>query len=329
MAGPLNGIDAAWQTTSPDSLDRDLMALWDRASASGPVSRAIMSNLIVVRSREANGPPLPVDDVLRRHPARAILIDYAPGRKGACSPESIQVNLLVFVNGADRYAVERIAVKTSCADASLPSLVRRLVQGDVPTSIWWASDAARWPVVLPLADEARQLVYDSADWSDVARGAASIAALTRRPVKVDLADVNWRRLAPLRQGIREAIALEHEGRFDEGFRVRVAHGPGQQAAAWLLAAWLRHADARGTSEIEPTDADVLISATIEGTGPGRPQMKAVWSSSEVRVESGTGRAPLILPAAPESPGAAVAAELDNLGRDNALRTVVSSLLRST
>ena len=323
-------VAPGWRQTSPASLDEDLAGLWEEASASGPISRAVMSNLVIIRPQGSTGQaPDTLDEVLRRHPARAILIDYAADQRDACAPESIAVSLLVFGGTAERYGVERIAVKTSCADASLPSLVRRLIRGDVPTSVWWAADAARWPVALPLAEEARQLVYDSGDWTDVRRGVASIAAAIRQPGALDLADINWRRLSPLRQAVRHAVALEGGGRFDQGFRIRIEFGPGKVAAAWLIAGWLQHArkaPAITEQQLEVVPAqtsDPFVSVSLDAAD-GR--LWATWSSTEVSAEI-AGRPPVILPPPAESPGAAIASELDNLGREYALRDTLELLER--
>src|SRR5262249_46747766 len=113
-------------------------------------------------------------------------------------------------------------------------IVRRLLRGDVPTSIWWTDDLSRTQPVEALVSLARQLVYDSRSWSDVRHGIQGVAGLRDR---IDLADLNWKRLTPLRHALIHAYGAADSGHLRQA-RVRIAHRSGDEALAWLAVGWL-------------------------------------------------------------------------------------------
>src|SRR2546423_374179 len=71
------------------------------------------------------------------------------------------VGVLAFGPPDARYGVERIVIRSACSDAALPSIVRRLMLGDVPTSVWWTDDLSGTRPLGPLVTMGRQLLYDS------------------------------------------------------------------------------------------------------------------------------------------------------------------------
>src|SRR5262249_40440936 len=158
--------------------------------------------------------------------------------------------------------IERIAVRSSCAEASLPSLVRRFARGNLPIAVWWTEDFSTRRLIDPLVALGRQVVFDSAGWTDFPAGIRALAGWLDR----DLIDVNWRRLAPMRR----ALASAAEGLPAAAWtpdRVRIAHRPEAAALAWLAAGWL-------TSRLrwrawpavdEDKDADAVLTMTI-GSG---------------------------------------------------------------
>ena len=54
-----------WRSSAADTIDDDLAALWRELAREAPVSRAVMSNLVVYCRRAAG------DDVIRRHRRKA------------------------------------------------------------------------------------------------------------------------------------------------------------------------------------------------------------------------------------------------------------------
>src|SRR5262249_45601469 len=148
---------------------------------------------------------LPIEDVAERHPSRVIVLHHG-GQPDPCGPVAARISVVVFGAPPARFGVEQIAIRSTCADASLPSIVRRLARGDLPTSIWWTDDFSQATPVQALASVGRQFVYDSRRWRDVRRGMVALAPIVSQPNGPDVADLNWRRLTPLRQAVAQAVA---------------------------------------------------------------------------------------------------------------------------
>src|SRR6266850_913119 len=194
----------AWRASTPEAIELDLAALWRQIGhGEAAIARAVMSNLVVFRKHmdvpdaeltrvTAN---LPLDEVAARHPSRLIVLEHSYDQAAPGAPFAAGVGIVTFGPPQARYGVEQIVVRSACAEQSLPSIVRRLVRGDVPTSVWWTDDLSDRPPLDGIVAMARQFVYDSRRWRDVRRGVLALATLHRR---LDLADVNWRRLTPLR-----------------------------------------------------------------------------------------------------------------------------------
>ena len=120
--------------SSPNAIEEDLAALWADAARDAPIARALMANLVVFRDCPAahvvnlSAPieGLPIDDVAERHPSRLILLHHG-GRPDPGAPVGATISILLFGTAGARFGVEEIAVRSTCAEASLPSIVRRLV----------------------------------------------------------------------------------------------------------------------------------------------------------------------------------------------------------
>src|SRR5436309_2995348 len=209
-------VDRAWRTTTADDIESHLAELWREIGRQRPVARAVMSNLIVVRERAGSGAEpttvdelaekIPLDEVVAQHPSRVVLIQHDRGSHAACAPSAVSVGIVTYGPPHARYGVEQIVVQSACAERSLPSIVRRLLRGDVPTSVWWADDLSQAPPLEAIVAMARQLVYDSRAWRDVRQGVLAVARFLGRDRRLDLADINWQRLTPLRHAFIHACA---------------------------------------------------------------------------------------------------------------------------
>ena len=328
--------DRVWKETAPEAVERELGALWRDLSGRGPVARAVMSNLVMFRLRDrrtaaretdhGHGPDIALDAVIARHPSRAIVIEHERGEHDVCGPLGASVGIIVFGPPEARYAVEEIVVRSACAEPSLPSIVRRYLRGDVPTSIWWTEDLSRVPPLGSLVAMGRQLVYDSRGWRDVRAGLRVIAPLVADE-RLDLADLNWRRLTPLRRALAHALCdSPHDVSPSD---VQIAYRPGEGALAWLFAGWLaarlgwpagtwpRMSEARQNHEI----LTVAIRA-------GRSTTSGSLNGHRARVEQ-PGAAPFIVGVSRETDAEAVAAELRTLSFEAALRDTLVALTART
>jgi len=315
-----SAVNTVWRDSSPDSVDADLAALWLEAGKQGPVSRALMSNLVVVSPR---GEFPDVEPLARKHPARTIFLSYRQGVECAAPPEAVRIGLRTFDEGDARRGLELIAVRAACADRSIPSIVRRLTAGDVPTTVWWAcdlSDAVPPDTVTTLG---RRLVYDSALWRDVKGGVAAAAALVERSPATSFADLNWRRTAALREGLARAFRTLKPTTSIHVSSARVVHASGQAAAGWLIAGWLtaRLKGAMGTPiVVEEHDAPLPLWVSLSGEGWG---LTASMTSHQVEVKDGFPA--FTLPVPQETEADSLASELVNAAQNQGLRDALLAL----
>ena len=335
MAKPV--IARVSRPCSPASVDEELALLWRDAGRESPVARALMANLVVFRDCPAResvdlGAPIedvPVDEVARRHPSRVILL-YHGGRSDLCGPHGATISILLFGEPPMRFGVEQIAVRSACAEASLPSIVRRLALGDVPTSIWWTQDLAQATPLQSLVTMARQLVYDSRHWRDVRAGVLALAPLVTGRDSPDLADLNWRRLAPMRQAVTQAIAPANAVVQMGSMRLRIHHRPGEAALAWLLAGWfcsrLEWTGSKWPVAIEEArHGDEVLGTAFGGDDPG--DVTATMNGHRVLVKYRGRAAPFSIAVPRETDADAIAAELRSLTHDFSLRDALVALAR--
>jgi glucose-6-phosphate dehydrogenase assembly protein OpcA len=320
-----------WRTVDPSRIERALAALWLDAAQEGPLSRAVMSNLVVVRPNASLGPDAqedPDSDIVRiaqQHPARTILLAYSQTGRAA-GPANASVGVVTFGAGGTRYGVEVIEVEAACTDQSVPSIVRRLTRGDVPTTIWWAADLSALSPSHAMLSTARQFVYDSAIWRNVAAGAYAVAAIRGDRRSLDLADLNWRRLAPLRSAITHAL-VTHPGKTAlSPADVHIRHRPGEASAAWLIAAWfccrMNWKEGSAAPMVEETrDGDDLVSLVL---WPGAAQLTAAMSRQRVKVRA-PGMPVFRIPVPHETPVDAVVTALRSRGREACLAETVVTL----
>ena len=219
-----------FRASTPEAIEPDLAALWrEIAETDTPIARAVMSNLVVFRNRAAASesgtaalaidPPL--EDVLALHPSRLIVLEYEQVERTSDPPFTAGVGIAVFGPEHARYGVEQIVARSACAEVALPSIVRRFIRGDLPTTVWWTEDLSQVAPLGALVTMGRQLLYDSRQWSDVAGGVRGIAPLVGDRY-ADLADLNWRRLTPVRRALAHAkqagglaVLLWHPNAADE------------------------------------------------------------------------------------------------------------------
>jgi glucose-6-phosphate dehydrogenase assembly protein OpcA len=325
-------IDRKWRSTTADAIEAGLAELWREIGRQAPVARAVMSNLIVFRERsslasdrlEALIEGLPLEEVVARHPSRIVLIAHER-RRIACQPVATSVGVVTFGPPQARYGVEQIAVLASCSDASLPSILRRVLRGDVPTSVWWTEDLSQVSPVASLVTMGRQLVYDSAAWRDLRRGILALAPIVRDR-RSDCADVNWRRLVPVRQALVHAAESMKEVDLRHA-AVRISHRPGDAALAWLLAGWLaarlQWPDSAPLSVEESRQSHDVLTLKC-GTDNGDLTLTLTRQHALVRRR---GHPSFTVAAPRESTADAIAAELRSLASDVCLHDALAALIR--
>jgi glucose-6-phosphate dehydrogenase assembly protein OpcA len=181
------------------------------------------------------------------------------------------------------------------------------------------------PPVEEIVFMGRQLVYDSRQWRDIRRGILALTPLVRRDDQIDLADLNWRRLAPLRRALQHAAASMDLEALRRG-QVRITHRPGDGAIAWLTVGWLSAQlawprDVRVPVE-EVRRSDDLLTVIV---GDGDHEMTAAMNSHQVRVQHRRAAAPFSMAVPHERDADAMAAELRNLSLDTCLDETLLAL----
>jgi glucose-6-phosphate dehydrogenase assembly protein OpcA len=328
--------DRLTRVSSSAAIEEDLSALWRDAARDAPIARALMANLVVYRDCPATdnvdlSAPIegvPIDGVIERHPSRLIRLHHG-GRPDPCAPIGATISIVSFGEAGARFGVEEIAVRSTCADASLPSIVRRLALGDIPTSIWWTEDLSRSTPLEALVAMGRQLLYDSRAWTDLRQGFLTLAPLATRPHGPDLADLNWRRLMPMRQALTHALvagSAPPNALDPDRPTVGVRHRRDERALAWLLAGWLSarlgwpSAGEMPLTIEEQPDSEGALTVSLGGGA-----ITAVMNGERVLVEYRGGVAPFSIAVPRETEADAVAAELRNLTDDLGLRDALTSL----
>jgi len=323
------------RTSSAAGIEEDLAALWADAGRDAPVARAIMANLVVFRDCPAKNAvdlaapieSLPIAEVVERHPSRLIVLHHG-GRSEPGAPVGATISVMLFGSSAARFGVEEISVRSTCAEASLPSIVRRLTFGDVPTSIWWTEDLSTTTPLQALITMGRQVLYDSRGWGDLRRGFLTLGPLAADPRGPDLADLNWRRLRPLRQALTHAAQTmipASDARDARTIDVEIRHRRGEAALATLLAGWFAaRLDWAGAGvwpvTIHEHDGDdVMIVSLANG------EITATLGAQRVLVECRGESAPFSMAVPRESEAEAVAAELRSLTHDRDLRDTLAAL----
>lgn len=257
------------RTVAPHAIDAGLRDLWcDVARSGSDVARALMSNLIVYGHTAS---PASVGDeiaeVARQHPSRIIVVHEHPG---ASTPEpSTEVRITAFGDTHTRIGVEEIVVTVGSGMASLASLLRRLVLGELPTTIWWAGpDPPRRQAIQDLIPLARQFVYDSFDWAHPVEPCGDLASfIAHGDSGIGLGDLAWRRLEPFKRALIQAVdpAVVSTAIGDIG-AVRIHSSAGNLSAGWLLAGWLATRLHWNVSRIPVADP---AHATLSFHGAGR------------------------------------------------------------
>src|SRR5205823_538545 len=127
--------------------------------------------------------------------------------------------------------------------------VRELLNGDLPTNLWWAvpqPPPLAGPILVDLTEHVQQIIFDSLGWTEPHRGVAMTAAWLEQFERSSHAggwrvgsDLNWRRLKYWRRLLAQALdpALA-PGALQSISEVTVEHGPHAVTQAWQLVGWL-------------------------------------------------------------------------------------------
>jgi len=173
-------------------------------------------------------------------------------------------------------------------------------------------------------------VYDSRRWRDVRAGFLALDPIVSATDGPDVADLNWRRLTPMRRALTQALAPGNTTIGIGAVRLRIRHRPGDAALAFLLAGWFASrlgwpADDAWPIAIEETRRGDEVLAAALGDEPG--DVVAAMNGHRVLVKYNARVAPFSVAVPRETDPDAIAAELRSLTRDPCLRGALTALAR--
>ena len=248
--GASNVVTQAPKRVNIADIESGLGMLWaqfNQANSGGQsvVMRACMSNLIIYcdTSQEAEAISQEIAAIVDIHPARILLLVG----NGNPSEGTIEARIAIYYTALDdgwQVCAERIDVISTTAVADrLPSVARSQLVGDLPTTLWWASQ--RTPptageVFFQLAELANQIIYDNVGWVNPAQGVAAmtrwVAAQENTQIVHNLA---WRRFAGWRKLISQVLDPQTAPDVLNALNsIEITHGPHALPMTWLLVGWL-------------------------------------------------------------------------------------------
>jgi glucose-6-phosphate dehydrogenase assembly protein OpcA len=222
-----------------------------QGTGESPVLRACMSNLVVYCDSRAaaDNVETQIPVVVALHPARVLLLVVDPGAGADDLEAAVRVRGHVVDPGRWVVSEEITLHAMGHGVERLPSAVRSLLIGDLPTSLLWT--VPRPPALAgerlhDLLEHAEQIIYDSIGWPEPARGVVATAAwlpqIERGPGQGRwrvASDINWRRLKYWRRLLTQALDPNTApGALDGITEVVLEHGPHAVIQAWELVSWL-------------------------------------------------------------------------------------------
>ena len=235
-------------------LEKDLRAMWRSTAGSpgaasggsapraGSVYRAAMSNLVVAVDPERHARFAKVlIEITRHHPSRLLLVEI--GARG--SPELYaEVAALCHLRPAGGYVCsEQIILRGDAeAGALVPSAVRALLLGNLPTVLLDLHGGVPRPWIGELAERADLVLADTSE-SPSLEDAASVWRAIDRDTDNRVRDLAWSRLMPWREILAEGFDTAHLASACRNLReVTLEHGSGDAegvpSCLLLLAGWL-------------------------------------------------------------------------------------------
>lgn len=257
-------------TVAPDSILRELAALWTQQGQQGDagVLRACTMTLLVIAEAADDAAALgeTVAALMPEHPARAILIRLRGEGERALSQRVYQQCWKPF-GQRQQICCEQIEITASdAALADLPSVILPLAVPDLPVILWCRSARlVRRPEFGEIAGMATKVVIDSAAAGDSTDAIVCMADGVRSGGI--LADLAWTRLTRWRETLARVFENRDTlARLSEVDSVQVRFGPGYETAAWYLAAWAANALASVGQVVTPVISRQDESLRLELSG---------------------------------------------------------------
>ncbi|HWE27342.1 MAG TPA: glucose-6-phosphate dehydrogenase assembly protein OpcA [Polyangia bacterium] len=331
-------------------IEAELAALWRRAAEARPgqvpnaVTRACLWNLVVrVRGeREFTHAKHVIDDLAQRIPARTIVMRIEPDEP-ECLRAWVEANWRRREGGGAASGSDEVTLwAAGKAVDRVPSLVRSLLYSDAPTAMFWAAALpSSGPVVRELVHQTDRLIVDTRKLADE-RGLGELCAIGQREPALQLADLSWIGISPLRgmcaalfDPPRDPSVLFKLDRVRVVSNIQGTQARGLLALGWLMSrlgwsATKRIEDTKGVRRWQAKRNDGQAVTLELSTEPGGSHGVAglelhagsdVWSlrrDTSIHV-SGPDMPPRSQPARSHSDAELLASALGSRGRDTMFR----------
>jgi glucose-6-phosphate dehydrogenase assembly protein OpcA len=129
-------------------------------------------------------------------------------------------------------------VGTANALERVGGMIAELLLGDLPKFLWWkATPVPDYPLFKRLVDRCDSLIFDSSSFHEPETDLRAVCALLEK--NVNLADLNWRRLAPWQELTAAAFdPPERRNAIYDVDRVTIDYEKGNPAQALMFVGWL-------------------------------------------------------------------------------------------
>jgi len=335
-------------------IEAELAALWRRAAEARPgqmpkaVTRACLWNLVVRVRGDAEFAHAKnvIDDLAQRIPARTIVLRIEP--EGADGLRAwVEANWRRREGGGPASGSDEVTLWASGkAIERVPSLVRSLLYSDAPTAMFWPSVLpSTAQVIRELVHQTDRLIVDTRKLGDE-RGLGDLCALGLREPELQLADLSWIGISPLRgmcaalfDPPRDPSVLFKLDRVRVVSNIQGTQARGLLALGWLMArlGWTesrRTEDVKGTRRWQAKRQDGQAVTLELSTEPGGDHGvaglelyvgKDVWSltrDASIHVR-GPDLPERSQPARSHSDAELLASALGSRGRDNMFRDALA------
>lgn len=205
----------ATATVQPEKILKDLAKLWvdlakeDQQKGSAGVLRACAMTLIaaVEEAEDAQSAGETIANIVHQHPSRVIVLRVLPNHEDGLDARVFAQCWMPF-GRRQQICCEEIEINASQSRVDdLPNLMLALIAPDLPVVLWCRSERlARDARFQKLYDLAGKVIVDSATFEDPASALNYLRQLTAKGVNV--ADLTWTRLTPLREAVAQIFDSE-------------------------------------------------------------------------------------------------------------------------
>jgi glucose-6-phosphate dehydrogenase assembly protein OpcA len=224
-------------------IERRLRSLWQEGGDA--LGRACLFNLIVWSENDADTDRVTpiIAELTLRHPCRAIVLLAEPDRAGTSLTAALNAHSHLAAGSRQQVCCEQISLRAvGAAVAQLSSTVLSLLEGDLPTVLWWRGNFLDHPDHFErLQSVAQRIIFDSATGRDPHRRLPQLAERLRRPTTQVYADLSWTRLMQWRRLMADCFDNEQFRPLLPQLRNAVithGHRHGARLRALLYAGWL-------------------------------------------------------------------------------------------